>query len=423
MPARGVQVRVLWFVNKPPSAVTQRLGLVADNRGGWLDTLERALRGRPEIQLAVASEGPASYASFESGGVAYFNLGGGEPTNGVARVTKRWGELLRPRDGTASCVAVVDEFRPDIIHVHGTENPYGLICSKTRTPTVISIQGLLSVLVKMNGRGFDSSLIGSLSPGLLLRGDSVVQEWAQMRRAAERERVIVRCCNNFLGRTRFDQDVVRALHPAARYFHCDEIIRPEFYAAQWCRAALNGPTVYSTSGSYARKGVGTLLGAVALAREAVPGIKLRVGGKLGRLEEEERAARRRIRNLRLDDSVTLLGGLGPGQIAQELCGARVFVLSSHADNSPNALAEAMLVGVPIIASAVGGVPSMARDGVEALLVQDGDPYALAGAILRVLSDDTLAVELGNHARQTAAKRHDPERIVCQLLEIYRELAA
>ena len=66
---------------------------------------------------------------------------------------------------------------------------------------------------------------------------------------------------------------------------------------------------------------------------------------------------------------------------------------------------------------------MARDGIEALLVQDGDPYALAGAVLRIMSDASLAAELGHRARETARLRHDPERNTARLLDIYRSLTS
>jgi len=69
---------------------------------------------------------------------------------------------------------------------------------------------------------------------------------------------------------------------------------------------------------------------------------------------------------------------------------RAIGLPTHADNSPNSLAEAMVVGTPCVAGAAGGIPTLGRDGVDALLVQHDDPYALAGAILRLIDDPPLA---------------------------------
>jgi glycosyltransferase involved in cell wall biosynthesis len=79
----------------------------------------------------------------------------------------------------------------------------------------------------------------------------------------------------------------------------------------------------------------------------------------------------------------------------------------------------MPVGTPCIASAVGGVPCAAPDGIQALLTRDGDPYALAGALLRILSDTELAAAFGRRAPAVAEARRDSERIVARLLETYR----
>ena len=59
----------------------------------------------------------------------------------------------------------------------------------------------------------DASALRSLSPGLFLRGGGFVHGRISMRRAAERERVIIANCRNFIGRTRFDEDVIRAINP------------------------------------------------------------------------------------------------------------------------------------------------------------------------------------------------------------------
>lgn len=417
-------MRVLWFVNKPLPAVAQRVGLRDYHNAGWLDGLEMALRHHVDLKLGVAAVAPRAHQPFEDHGVVYYNLGTGESTAGIGRVASRWRHMISNQVDFTDYLAAIDHFRPDIVHMHGTESDYGLLCDQISVPTVISLQGLLTVFARMEARGVDSSLVRSLSPSLFLRGGGLLHQLLRTRRNAARERQIISICRNFIGRTRFDEDVVRTINPTCRYFPADDrILRPEFEPATWSPDSNREPIVYSTSGSYARKGVSTLLEAVALLRRSsLPRIQVRISGELGSPEEELRAVQRRIRQLGIQEHVLLLGDLPPEAVAAELCAARVFVLASHADNSPNALAEAMYVGVPCVASSVGGVPSMARNEVEALLVQDGDPYALAGALLRLLHDESLANALGARARQTARMRHDPVRIGNRTLAIYRDLA-
>ena len=81
----------------------------------------------------------------------------------------------------------------------------------------------------------------------------------------------------------------------------------------------------------------------------------------------------------------------------------------------------MLVGTPCIAAFVGGVPSLVRHGEEGLLYHDADPFALAGAVDRLLGDRELGRRLGSAARESALRRHDPERVAGQAAGVYREM--
>lgn len=237
-----------------------------------------------------------------------------------------------------------------------------------------------------------------------------------------RERRIFPRCRHFIGRTRWDADVTRVLSPGARYYHCDEPLRPEFRMSVWDQSLCEPHSVFCTMGGYARKGLGTLLRAIALLCEGpAPEVRLRFAGLSLDGSEGGRAATREIRRLGLSGSVTSLGRLGPEGLARELLAASVFALPTHTDNGSNSLSEAMTVGTPCVASAVGGIPTTARDGTEALLVQDGDPYALAGSILRLLEDRELAARLSSNARATALKRHDPNTVRDTILSIYRTI--
>jgi glycosyltransferase involved in cell wall biosynthesis len=418
-------MKVLWFADKPLPAVTRRQGMPPFHHASWQDQLEVALRGAPDLTLGVASATPQEYCPYEpfvSENATYFGVGRGNDSSGPARLAGRWQRLVRAADDLQGARQVVERFGPDLVHVHGTENVFGLLVGSLSTPIVISIQGILSVCEIMGARGRDASLLLSLSPGLFLRGTGALLDPLAMERAAVRERSIIRECRHFIGRTRWDADVVRVLNPSARYFHCDEPLRPEFRAATWSLDRAEPHMVYSTMGGYALKGLGTLLRAIALLRAGpAPDVRLRFAGLTLGASEGGRAAAREIRRLGLSGCVTGTGRLGPEGLVRELLRARVFALPSHIDNGSNSLSEAMTVGTPCVASAVGGIPTTARDGMEALLVQDGDPYALAGAILRLLEDRSLALELSGNARARALRRHDPGVVRDTILDIYRTI--
>jgi glycosyltransferase involved in cell wall biosynthesis len=81
----------------------------------------------------------------------------------------------------------------------------------------------------------------------------------------------------------------------------------------------------------------------------------------------------------------------------------------------------MLIGTPIVSTNAGGIPSIVTDNVDGLLVQDGDPYAMAGAIFEILNDGNLAANLSERARSRAKKRHDPDRIAEKIIAVYESL--
>ncbi|MDQ2920434.1 MAG: glycosyltransferase family 4 protein [Acidobacteriota bacterium] len=101
--------------------------------------------------------------------------------------------------------------------------------------------------------------------------------------------------------------------------------------------------------------------------------------------------------------------------------AHLLVLPSHSEGSPYVLLEAMAAKVPIVATAVGGVPEMVENEESALLVPAHDPRALAAAIARVLTDPELARKLTANASTLVATRYSPEAYLRSLLEIYREV--
>lgn len=101
----------------------------------------------------------------------------------------------------------------------------------------------------------------------------------------------------------------------------------------------------------------------------------------------------------------------------------LFVLPSLDEGIPLALLEAMTADIPVIASAVGGVPEVVEDGVNGILVPPADSQALAAAICRGLEDEAGARERIRAARQTISRRFDVGAWVENLQALYQEMMA
>ena len=110
-------------------------------------------------------------------------------------------------------------------------------------------------------------------------------------------------------------------------------------------------------------------------------------------------------------------------MAEKLSTVHAYVLSSAAENSPNTLGEAMMVGTPSVAAYVGGVPDMAVDGEEALHYRNDDPALLAWKIKSIFDDDALALKLSEQGQKKARKTHDAAANAKQLVQVYQEILA
>jgi glycosyltransferase involved in cell wall biosynthesis len=117
--------------------------------------------------------------------------------------------------------------------------------------------------------------------------------------------------------------------------------------------------------------------------------------------------------------IRLLGNQDEKQLADLLTTSDIFCQASHIENSPNSLCEAMMIGMPCVATFAGGTSSILSDGEEGRLVQDGDPYALSGVIIELYKSFEKAKLFGAQARVRALSRHDKYRIISELLDVYR----
>jgi glycosyltransferase involved in cell wall biosynthesis len=96
----------------------------------------------------------------------------------------------------------------------------------------------------------------------------------------------------------------------------------------------------------------------------------------------------------------------------------LFALPSYSEGSPNVILEAMAAGLPIAATAAGGVPEILENDVTGLIVQPGDPQAMAEAIVRILRDKNLALRLAAAARSCAELKYTPQAYRRSLTELY-----
>lgn len=425
------RMRVLWFTNTLMPGASRAFGCPAPKESGWwMSSLFDRLKRRDDLELAVVtlwSLGGGRTRHVTVDGTTHYIV----PIAPAKSLLARFGLEAGWRPSTSQLrefAAIAREWQPDLLHIHGTELDYGLIKARgmVSTPTVVSLQGLMaSCARKAWGELLPQEIDGPLRRVLLPRTQDE-RRWRWFRSRIGLEEEIVRSAEMVLGRTEFDRAWASAYHPGVRYRQVDEMVRPEFRdGAPWKLDTCRRYRVFCTSSGQPLKGIHLLLEAIYRLRQTCPEVKLVVAGSgfgPGSSHGYARFVWEMIRHWNLEPAIEFRGYMNGEGLARELAEAHCYVMPSYIENSSNALQEAMLSGIPCIASYTGGTPSILDSGRSGLLFPPGDAALLAHQIARVFEDDELARQFGEQARAIGLERQDPERIERQVLDAYMELA-
>ncbi len=222
------------------------------------------------------------------------------------------------------------------------------------------------------------------------------------------------------------------VNPSANYFTGEELLRNVFYSQIWDIDTCNKYQIFVSSAAYPIKGFHTILKAVSLLKNKYP--KIKVVSPLASLnmstpklwdilfaEDYRRYIKSIIFEYGLSSNIQLLDRISADDMASCYRDARVFVLPSFVENSPNSLGEAMMIRTPTIVTPVGGVMSIVSNHVNTLMFPAGDYASLAYQIDKIFSDDELAQKLSASAKEIACKRHNIEATTNQYVDIYKDI--
>jgi glycosyltransferase involved in cell wall biosynthesis len=413
-------MKVLWFANAPGNA-TECLKDVTIS-GGWLRSLDKALQIKVELHIAFYY--PKRNDSFKYLNAYYYPIGR-KNWKLIALREIFWKKFYDQQD-LPKYLEIINTVKPDVIHIHGTENPFGCIVGKTDTPIVTSIQGDMIVCHHKYFSGIEQKYLNTIRPlnvGFkeILLGDNFRQRYRSFIKMKKREEKNLLNSKYIIGRTDWDRRITSIQAPNSHYFHGGEILRESFYRTKWLPLESKRQIiVHTTMGNSYFKGLETLCQALYELNNIGIEVNWRVAGiKVNDLIVK--IVKKKLKNKYPDHGLKLLGNLTEQQLVEKLLEAEIYVMPSHIENSSNSLCEAMLLGMPCIATFAGGTGSIIKDGEEGLMVQDGDPWALAGAILELYRNPIKAKKYGRIARQRALIRHDKENITNGLIGIYQKI--
>lgn len=424
-------MKVLWLVNGMMPEMAVALGLRGANTGGWMPSLISALHTySPEIELSFICEWRRD-AEVEVEGRRHFAL---RQMNGPLLLQ---GRSSREEFGK-KIKSIIERVKPDLVHFHGTENGYLDFPDEvwSGVPRLVSLQGVIN--------GIHPHYLGGLTPRqlrphrnwirYLATGHDlfdIADSWRE--RVAKGEAVSLARVRHIAGRTEWDRAWAEALAPHATYYRLGEIMRPEFYGQGAPTNVRDPHRIFASAAfKYPLKGGHTLLEALSILKRDFPDVKLAIADSLAKIApsgllgwarttEYHGFLRKLIKGLGLTDNIELLPSLNASRVVEELRKAAVYCQASFVENSPNSLAEAQLVGTPVVATYVGGIPSMVNDGENGALIPAGDPASMARAISNFFRNPESAASMSSRARVIAFQRHDAKIIAQNVLDCYRSV--
>lgn len=414
-------MKLLWFANTPCGSWKH---LNVDSIfGGWLVSLENELKLVENIELNVSFLFPQRIKPFRYESVNYFPIYKPDLKNNLSSLFK-YATIKKYNNSyfEQKSLEVVQLVKPDLIHIHGTENPFGSILGNIKEPVLLTLQGILTICKEKYHSEIPDIIIrryASLIRRILKI--SYINQYKNFIEWSNNEKEVLSKVDYVTGRTNFDRKVLNIIsEKKLNYFHLDEILRNEFYLAEWNKTKYSKPLrLISVISSLPYKGFHTIYNTACLMKNKIDFVWDIIGIKQN---SEIISILKKWKNINLkDNKLNILGILDSNKLSKRLIESDIFIQTSRIENSSNSLCEAMLVGIPIIASNVGGTSSLIIDREDGVLFQEGESYILAGEILTLSNEIETARKYGSSARSKAIKRHDHRFILSELIYIYNNL--
>lgn len=334
----------------------------------------------------------------------------------------------------AAFAQLINDEKPDLIEVWGTEFTHGLCALRQAgdIPCLIYMQGYLTSIARHYLGGMTHREIRrSLTLRNIIKRDSILMEQKRFYRRAEKEKEMLSRAKNVICENDWCENSLNAAAEGLRFYRCPLSISLTFAEHRWQLDEVEPYSVICNASGYSYKGLHMALRAVALLKKKYPAVKLYIPGAAISTENSFIAnikkpdytiyLERLIRELDLEDHVVWLGRLTQDQLADRYARTRAFALCSSIENHSSSLKEAMLVGMPCVASSVGGVPEYVTHKKDALLYRFGEYDVMASYLEMLFESDDLCEKLSENARSTMQQLHSEEEIYQITSDIYRSI--
>jgi glycosyltransferase involved in cell wall biosynthesis len=418
-------MNILWLINIPLPEASRLINESPTPFGGWLLNASARLADEETMKLSIAfpKAGANNVLALKGNRITYY----GFPPPGENKPS-----LNKTKDFLAK---ILDQAKPDIVHIIGTEYAHTLAmvnaCNEWNITAVISIQGIVSIIAQHYLTGLPGNIQNRFTLRDFIKQDNLKQQRKKFIRRGRLEIEALQKVKHIIGRTTWDKACTSQINPGAKYHFCNETLREEFYQHTWDINKCERHSIFVSQGSYPIKGVHFMLEAMPLILKRFTDAKLYIGGNnilqsdtlKDRLKRSSygKYIEELIKKYSLESCVKFTGVLDEKQMCERYLKSHVFVCPSSIENSPNSLGEAMILGVPCVASDVGGVTDMLKHTEEGFIYQHDAYYMLAHYVSEVFGNDKIALRFSAKAKEHAMRIHDRDENTRRLIDIYKDI--
>ncbi len=413
-------MKVLWLCNVGYKDLYRVIGIEGVPYGGWIEGALSGIKSYKNIELLICFPAHISkdYIAGEYDGISYF----------VFKASSKSPDRYENKYEQYFQIAL-DKFKPDIVHIWGTEYPHALaMVNIFNNPnnTIISIQGLCSIYMKHYYAFLPRSIERYVTFRDIVKKDTLQQQVMKFCSRGVFEKEALNKVRHVIGRTDWDLACARQINDKLCYHYCGEILRESFYQNVWNIDLCERFSVFSSQADYPIKGFHILLEAASIIHKYYPELKIYTTSRdprklrIYQITTYEKYIKDLIDKYDLNNSVVFLGRLNEKEMCDRYLRSNVFVSASSIENSPNSVGESMVLGVPTISSAVGGVNNLIQHNYNGIIYPADEPYMLAHYIMEIFKNDEYANTLSKAARENAIF-YDKERNTDDLVNIYKEV--
>ncbi len=419
-------MKILWLVNIVMPELAEHLGRKPSVFGGWLTGALNAVRGSGnELVVCTTSRDARLLGRYEVHGVTYYIVPEGDvPAMQAA---------FRP---------ILEHEKPDVVHLYGTEFEHTWALASLTDPekTLVSVQGLISYCAEHVYGGVPDSVARDTKLHRFLRrigkgGSSIEQQKENYLVRAQAEIKTLKRVRYVNGGTSWGDGCARLFQPDVNILPCELILRDSFYDGRmWDPNTIRKHSVFTL---YAQplKGFDMFLRGFHWIVQRCPDAHAYVVGNRCAYRNYS-GLRKKIMDLAPDydwyvqglieqyglrDHITFMGYLSEKQMREQFLKSHVFVSASAIENHSTALGEAMISGVPSVASCVGGLQEMIDHGKDGFLYPFNETYRMAEYVLQIFENDELAQSFSQNGHDHAARTYDREKNTQDLLNMYETI--